>query len=505
MKNPTNISKINSLILRLLLVGVILVAFNSSTVRANSTLGFNYWLPGYASNVLDNANWTSANRMAVQVDLDHIASLGGGVIRLMFLSEASGIYNPSELAEQTTNLPTLLGYCSERNIKVIICFGNDYLNGINRDTGNEWWKDFYGNNYQGFTNFLYATSNWVNGFVDACESSPYSSSILYYDYQNEYNQYTPYVGWYCTFLYDWSHVPAGKRGISVLNVDPTSPNTDDVNDLRYELGTTRTLDFVDFHSYVNFNSDLERCYDSVKARFPSATVLVGEYGKSSDDVGVQGGEAGQQAMVLDLCTRAKNKNIPYNLVWMFGDNTFGNFGMAYNTYDPKDVLGGMSALNNLIYNPDAELVSGGRPIGWAAGSSGSIIFSTGGPSAADAAANNYYARIQCNTPNASVWMNAPTITVTGGTKLFVNSYIRSNMRDVFMLVNEYNSNWGFIKRESGPLYQPTGWSMNNYLARAGSWSAQLDGATHYVIVSVLGTGNGGQSYLDVDVMSASTR
>jgi hypothetical protein len=108
-----------------------------------------------------------------------------------------------------------------------------------------------------------------------------------------------------------------------------------------------------------------------------------------------------------------------------------------------------------------------------------------GPNRSEAAANDYYARIQCNTPKASVWMNAPTFTVTGGSKLYVNCFFRSSMTNIKISVSEYDSTWRVLPKSSGPAYTPSGWSWNNYLGRVGSWSTQLNASTYYVMVSVV--------------------
>lgn len=500
--------------LRIYAAALILALSAVNTTHAASVFGFNYWPAGYSCNVLTNANWTVMNQMSVQSDLDQMSSLGADVLRLMFWPQLSG-YSleggggpggatfTSDFTEERSNLVNLLSYCSSRGIKVIITFGNNYL-GAYDSQGQPWWMGFYGNTTAGFTNFLADTQYWVNGFVNTIEASPYASTILYYDYQNVYSRFDPNMQWYLRFLYDWSTIPSGKRGCSVRDVDDTFPYAgDDVQALKVALDG-RTLNFVDYHSYpaTPHNPNIEQCYDSVKNRFGTTTVLLGEFGREST-------EQNQQATIVDVSTRARNKNIPYHLHWMFLDNAiFTNiFGWAYTSHDPKHVMGGMSSLNGAIYNSDAEIVTSGRPAGWAAGSSGSITFTSMGPNASNAAANNYYARIQCNTANALVWMNSPSFTVTGGTKLSTNCFFRCSMTNVWMTVNQYDSNWGVIPpATSGPQNTPSGWSWNNYLGRVGSWSTQLNANTHYVIVSVVGQAPAvTPSYLDVDIVSGHTR
>jgi hypothetical protein len=494
----------------------VLLAFCALNTEGSSKFGFNYWPAGYSCDVLTNANWTVANRNTVQSQLDQMSSLGADVIRFMFWPQKSGwalqhgggpggATFTTDFSEELNNLPTLLGYCSSRGIKVIICFGNNYYDLGNGTPGHRYWMDFYGNNDDGFHDFLNDTKYWINGFVNAIQG-PYASTILYYDYENEFSRSDPNNGWYIGFLYDWiTNIPVGKRGCSVAQVDSTSPYSgDDVQDLKDSL-PGRPLDFVDYHVYPpsGNNTNVEACYDSVKNRFSNATVLLGEFGRES-----AGSEANQQTTVVDVGTRARNKNIPYNLHWMFLDNAINTntFGWGYSTHNPKHVMGGMSTLNNIIYNPDAEIVTAGQPAGWSAGSSGSVSLYSMGPSTGDAAANSYYARLQCNTPSAAVWLNAQTLVVSGGQKMFVNCFFRSNMTNIRIRISEYNSTWGSLASSTAPGYDPSGWSWNNYLGRVGPWSIQLNANTHYVIVSVLGTNTTGPvGYLDVDVASAHTR
>jgi hypothetical protein len=505
-KNKKSLSKVAALIIALL-------GFTSFRIEAASTFGFNYWPWGYSSDVLTNRNWTLANRNAIQADLDHMSSLGAGVIRLVFLPQLSGyqlVANggtfTSDFTEERNNLVTFLGYCSSRGLKVIICFGNNYYGLGDPPRCERFWICSYGNTTDGFTNFLGDTLTWINGFVGTIENSPYHGTVLYYDYESEYRRDDPYSDWYITTLHTYSSIPSGKRGCSIFKVDLTAPSTDDVQYLRDVLGAN-ALDFVDYHSYPTYgvNSNVEACYDSVKSRFPNATVLVGEFGRESS-----GGEVNQQTTVKDIATRARNKNIPYHLHWMYTDNVFApnTWGWAYSRHDPKNVMGGMSVLNNTVSNPDTEIVANGQPSGWSAGSTGNISFLSGGPSSTDAATNNYYARIQCNTANAAVWMNAPTITVPTGTtpKLYLNCFFRSSMTNIQVAVSEFTSTGTPNGKTFGPAYTPTGWSWNNYLVRGGSWSRQLNANTRYVIVSVQGIGAAtSPSYLDVDTISAYMR
>ena len=93
-------------------------------------------------------------------------------------------------------------------------------------------------------------------------------------------------------------------------------------------------------------------------------------------------------------------------------------------------------------------------------------------------------------------------SVTGGSELYVNCYVRSNMKNVYMGVTEYDSGQSVVAQTAGTTFTPSGWSMNNYLQRTGTWSVSLDSATRYVIVSIGATCQSNPSYLDVDCVSA---
>jgi hypothetical protein len=491
--------------LRLLLVAFLFVAAWSGEASAG-TFGFNYWPYGYSCKALNSANW-AVLRPQVAADFDHMASLGGGVVRLMFWPQESGFRMKenfgggeftSEFYEQTANVPDIVRLASERNLKVIIVFGNNYFDLGNGTSGHRWWMGSYTN----FANFLGDTRTWVNGFVNAVESSPWRSAVLFYDYENEYYLDNPNMGWYLTYLYDWSAIPAGKRGVSVLRVPA------DVDDLKYQLQVgggpmqgNRSLDYVDFHSYpaVNHNANIEASYDAVKSRFPGSTVLLGEFGRTTASPADEGP---QQQTVLNLMSRALAKGIPYFMNWMLWDKTPGtdpaSTAWGYDPHSPKDVLGGASDLLGLVDNPDMEVANGSRPAAWDVGGSVPVTLSL---MSGDPATNLRYARVQASSPSGSVWLVSNLTPVTGGKRVFVNSYIRSNLVGIRMNIVQYDQSLNRTQDLSGPAFTPSGWSFNNYLRRAGSWSGTLRSDTRYVIVSVSGNLVSAPGYLDVDAVS----
>jgi hypothetical protein len=95
---------------------VFLLALCLARDASASTFGFNYWPHGYSCRALDNANWT-ALRPQVAADFDHMASLGSGVVRLMFWPQESGFRLKetfgggeftSQFYEQTANVPDIV-------------------------------------------------------------------------------------------------------------------------------------------------------------------------------------------------------------------------------------------------------------------------------------------------------------------------------------------------------------------------------------------------------------
>lgn len=222
--------------------------------------------------------------------------------------------------------------------------------------------------------------------------------------------------------------------------------------------------------------------------------------------------------VMDLVDRAIAKNIPYALHWMLwdhapdtpvpeSDRSAQNFGMGYSPHAPKDVLGSLASRFGLVPNPDMETIASGRPTGWWAGGSVPIEFFASGVSPTDSATHSHYFRVQtgstCSSPSCVVWAQSGLFPVTGGTRLYLNGYVRSNMSGVRMNVVQYDGNSNRLADISGPAFTPSGWSWNNYLQRVGSWSAVLAPDARKVIVAITGTPATPPAYLDVDAVSAS--
>ncbi len=493
-----------------------LVAFAAllGSVSGQTEFGINYWPYGQASECLNDSAWPT-NKPIIESDLDHISSLGCSVVRLAFWPHESGWHiswpRDPEYYQQTVRMEEFLGLFHERDMKVIATFPKEYASNLYGPA----WVEHYGDTPEGFESFLQDSADWVNGFIDAIEASPYNDTVLFYDLVPEYEEEDLYLGAYARAMYDRGHAPAGKRGISVLTWEPwTGDHDTNLIHLAQALseGGSRPLDFVDVHSYPSASDDLiieypwaypfpdlETMYNMAEAVFPNAIVVVGESGHSAPD---STEEQEQQEVVLALATQAMNLGIKYHLGWMFWDDTPNppnqEFGWGDDPHTPKDVMGGMSDLLGGMHNPDMEILDGGVPQSWGAGGTVPVSFIAAGPGA-DAASNDYYARIQADQDSGDVWMVSPYTAVYGGI-LYFNSYIRSNLSNVRMAVHEYNHDGIELRHTEGASFNPA-WAWNNYLQRTGSFSVDLLPQTEFVHITIVGSIVENPSYLDVDTVS----
>lgn len=540
-------------VLMLVLLAGLVTVYMPTTARVvkaagPSTFGFAYWPTHFGCNVLKAGNWNAYNKSLVAADMDHMASMGAGVIKLLIHPTDCGFSNLPAYSWQfaldadyvgtngvVQNFPDFLRLAAARNLKVIIVFSNSWFYcGPNAnpsicapDGRGQWWEQssYYQDyplsgaandpNRSGrFAAFLRNSNDWINALVDQVQASPYANTTLYYDYQNEYYRDIPFMGWYLTFLYDWSHIPAGKRGVSILHVADQVSN--DTADLRYQLaaGASRHLDFVGFHSYpqISLNSNIEWSYDYVKSTFPDSTVLLDEFGYPANSPGEEGT---QRDVLLDIMTRARNHQIPYYLNWLFDGDVFNqsDYSWSYSGRDnPKHIMGAFpQRVQSTLLNPDMEDINGSRPWHWSVDGSVPVQLRAMGPNTGDAATGNWYARMQATGySSGTVWMYSDLTPVRGGDRLYLNGFIRSNMTNILMKVVEYDGYGNRLPEgpeNNGPTLPspPCCWTWNNYLAAVASgregWSVGLRGETRSVIIMVYANVASSDATLDLDTVS----
>ncbi|MFS8097803.1 hypothetical protein LFM09_11745 [Lentzea alba] len=278
------------------------VSHASVTVLRNSRgwAGFNY-LPEHEKryqDYLDDATWPQV-RDQVARDFDVIASTGGTLARVVLWPEKS---TPT----QSRNLVDLAGIAKQRGVRLVVAFGNSWLTNPNWQSDRKKWAEFTG-----------TSADWMNGYITALETAV-PDSVLYYDLQNETsgvrgnqpNLQSAYVA----MVYDRTAAPRGKRGISVMHA-----STDGADLAEALLG--KPMDFVDVHGYGNLDL-LDGAVRGLRQKFPAATVLVGEIGRSTWDNGVPSDQKEREHADYTRQTlqTLDNLRVPITLAWELYDD-----------------------------------------------------------------------------------------------------------------------------------------------------------------------------------------
>ncbi|WNG48419.1 hypothetical protein F0U60_33075 [Archangium minus] len=550
---------------------MLLLLLSGSSSMAG-TFGMHYWPQEYSCNALTETHWPRLKPI-VEKDLDHLASLGVGAIRLMFWPGAECGYslNPTAGTGGTVsvseayknNLRDLIALMGSRGFDIYIGLDNTYLKecprtpGVEGCTGPYYWDSAYSGNFEAFAE---DSRNWVSALADAAELSPFAHKVRFYDFIDEASgSLRGGIVWqYIAYLYDHSTVPAGKRGVSLLHIPV------DAAALKAQVIDTRVpqrhFDFVTFNTIggANVNNGLsnpcpEDIGTSLQARFDellaalgkSASsltrpqILLGSFGlptpydaTTNNQVhkSTQGHEDAQKECVIWTIQAAKNQPQFFAYVhWMFTDFTphrianHQTYGLIYanptppaagtpvtpDMHSPKAVLGAIAqemALGNV--NFDMGNASCTTPANWWSTPDVTHTFSCG-HTYWDTATGDAYGRITVLAPTeGTVWMATRGGSVAGKTRLYVNFFFRSTLSSVRPEIHEYNSAGQLLLITRGPAYTPTGWSWNNYLHRAESWSLNLQPGTDHVIFAVaadIHTSHSVPAYLDVDTVSLSAR
>ena len=526
-------------------------------------LGVHYWPQGYSSNALYNVNWGTSDankgpaRIQAEKDIDHLASLGVSVVRLMLWGEVSGWVLSDQRGGKSTftaqfdevkkNLPVLLGIFRAHGIKVVIDFGNSYLksntNSADHYPNELFWQHAYvtpSNTLStAFDEFKADALKWINGIVNTIRDTGYSDLILYYDYEDEVtnswsqtpvygysgNSYADKIWEYMIYMNNNSAVPDGKRGLSILYADT------DAAVLKNKLVGNRPLDYVIFNVIEPVNQDIPSAYNTVKSLFPSAQVIIGSLGKTAPSFAEEPNQLNYFASKL---SSAANTGVPMLLYWMFPDNTppigtAPNYGWFYSPNRPKDILGWVAA--NYSQTPNADFESHTTvPTSWSAGwetvPNVSPVFSTEGgnlPSGEpDAATGSFYGRVTVNvsgpiTGTPGVWMCSPDIPATGNQRVYANAYIRSHMPQTRIEIHELNSSGVRTIDANAPWLtdvRSDEWVWKNYINSVGPYSLKLKPDTVKIFVCIIGRmgvnaidtwRNPRVEYLDVDAVSVSIR
>jgi hypothetical protein len=544
---------------------LVLLGLLASSPAVAGTFGMHYWPQGHGCETLDGTNWPRLKPI-VEKDLDHLASLGVGAIRLMFWPGSGCGYSINALpgtggsvSVSTTyqnNLRELIALMGSRGFDIFLATDNSYLKYETNAAGCSGlyhWQCAYGPG--GFGAFLADSSNWMAALVQASEQSPYAHKVRFYDFIDEASGslQNGIVWTYIAYLYDHIGVPVGKRGISLLHIPG------DAAALKAQVIDTgspqRHFDFVTFNTIDGVNVDNGPCptdigctlqvrYDELLAQLGESAssptrpqVVLGSFGiqtpynaSTNNDVH-RSQSAEEQAQKDDiLATIRAARNLPqfFSYVhWMFTDltpsqaQTNQTFGLIYanpvappsdtpytpDMHSPKAALGAVAEeMAAGSVNFDMGDASCTQPLGWWATPSVPLSLSCG-HTYWDTATGEAYGRITVQTPaTGSVWMATSAGIVEGKSRLFVNFFFRSNLSSVRPDIHEHDVHGNRLRITQGPAYSPGVWGWNNYLHRVGSWSLSLLPNTHHVVFAVAADLNGSfPAYLDVDAVSVSAR
>lgn len=495
-------------------------------MHAASEFGFNYWPYRESSWVLFDRDW-SDEKQEIAADLDHQASLGAGVVRVMIWGfghsgwlanePGKGTRFTSDYDELKRNLPELLALIAERRMRAVICFGNSFIDRFDdRLTRRNPWETLYGRD--GWDRFLADSTHWMQGIMEACERSPYAGSVIYYDLQNEPSQhYSKDRMWdYIRHIYDAVPWPKGKIGISPMFNNAGQPGdhskVSDVDLLKSALGE-RKFDYVEYHWYPRDtvqHSSNPRYADAtakIRAVYPEAKVVIGEFGMSASGPEREGIQARAVQELSDYALRTPE--VAYHLHWLFWDKLMGidsqTWGLGYDPDTPKDALGVVAALHQRVPNPDMEETKADASLAsWEAGGDANPILSR---SFAGVAAGSTAARLELASDKSGLArLISASFAIPAGAsrRLYANAYVRGTFRNVRLQIEEYDSAGNLVQRADWPGFDPEAGIWRNYLHRVGSQSQPLSDTTTAVRVAVQGEG-GASGYMMVDLVTADVR
>jgi hypothetical protein len=516
-----------------------LVAAVSGLPAAESQLGFNYWPHKGSSWILFDRNWPTA-KVEVARDLDHMASVGTHVIRLMIwgFSHSGWVRNAppgtgtrltSDYQELCRNLPELLDLIVQRRMKIIVCFANPYFDHNVRGTKTREWEYAYG--ADGWQKYLDDSVTWMRGILDACEGSASARHIVYYDLQNE-----PSAHWaeermwdLLRTIYDRLPWPKGKIGTSPMLNNAGQPGdhrkVSDVDLMKRELGE-RPFDYLEFHTYPrgpeqqSSNPRLADAANKLRAVYPAARLVIGEFGQKTT---TSAGEKKQADWMREVTAFARDQpDVVFHLQWTLWDRLMGAadqaWGVGYDMHNPKRALGVLAELHQLLPNCDFEETARGRFPGWKMGGTVPIAAfgpEQDGPAASqelpdDPCSGDWYVRVRPTRPGAAeLWVRSDPVNIAAGPgrRLYTNAYLRGRVARAWLEVREFRNPAEPPKVTRLPAIVPSAETWVNYLWGAPPFAAvQLaDDTTAVSVAAVAATDARPGGLIEVDLLTADVR
>jgi len=508
---------------RLALAAMVLAAWIPKPAGATQ-FGMDYfpYIAGCDTNqFLINRYWTPANKAMVAADLNQMNSMGLTCQRLMMFSNGWVIspypgpnYFSSDFDEICANLPEYLGMCAARNIKLVVCLDSGWLDGT-QAPGVYWWQYCYGSDTAGWSAYMADVQTFITRIVNAVETSPYASTVLWYDIHNEIYTQRPnnaYQILYLRAIYDGGWIPASKIGFSVLSVPPTG--TTDYNTLKTStwLGATRAANtrLTDSHAYPEATANdwnVGFKYQKARSTFPNSTTICGEYAYSFTG---SGGEAAQATSEITLMDNAIAAGIPYAMHWELIDlyNHPEQYGWCRNRdiNQPNDVMGKVVDKLSLFSNGDFESGDSQNPTGWSGGSNNGHPLTFSRINGQDCTGNYFY-RIAATTVPDNIYSLSPHTAVPKCDNIYVNAYIRGgNAGNIRIAIHQYDGNGVLLGTALGPTFNADGtYAWVSYQQKVGGWVCPANPETRYVDMGVVADILSAPGWLDTDCVSLSVR
>jgi cysteine-rich repeat protein len=477
-----------------------------------TSFGFNYAPQGHLG------KWVGSEYNLVQDvferDLDTMASLGTKLVRIMLLPYRLGVqlqqnggplnWDSAEMAEVATNLPLVLERFSAHGIAVVLAFGPNAMYWHGPDPSQRWWEYTYGSG--GWSDFVTDMVDWSTAVVEMVEPTAACSNVLYYDLHNEVDYGVTGMHSLVTAQMAGIPVPDSKRGISLLR---SSHLADLVSDAS-SAGVT--LEFVEFHSYPdrNHHVDIPNIANAVQQSFPSATVVLGEFGSifcengEDEDLG--------QTTVMTVMDGAETAGLSMGLHWMLWDRVDGmscadaeRVGLGFEEDLPRDAYGAMAQRLSLVENSDFETGVANWFVG---GTTGDVELLRYGPSDANSATNSYYGRMKL-TGDGNYWMCTTWFSVSGE-KLAVSGYLRHSHASIdgMSLGVHFGDNTSEISNTSQPMPFPNvGWAYQSVQKGLQGQAIDIPAAATRAFVCFSADAGSSVSasnpaYVDLDAISA---
>jgi hypothetical protein len=474
-----------------------------------------------------------AIRDAFQRDVVRMAALGVRVVKLplspslegmVFAKDAGSTLSPTIYPKLKSNLLAIIRLLEKHGIKVIVSFMlNDlYLRGPNGwipkniPSYYEW---AYGSRGQaGLDAALAEVAAWQNGIVKAIANAGLDQRVVYYNLGSEMlYDFSGYAGvgpsWaditrqFVREIPKRVWVPHAKRAMDVLRSNEAAR-------LAGDIPGDRPLAYTEFHAYPESHAvDLTASIAAVRAAFPKAHVVLGEFGSNLCEAAKSGGDAedNQRDRLRDYWQQTESLRLPLMTNWHLWDGVSNTtcpssrFGFGYSAERPRDALGYLVETFSALSGGDFEADNAGW---YAGGTTSTATTPRFGANEADAATNQHYLRL--TVPSAGLhWLCSQPFSLAGQRRVALEGYLRSNAPQVDINLH-YRDGKGWTDgtgrqplAKSVPL---SGWSFHSIQKQLGGVLLSLPVAASEARICLVVNANATSlpTHVDLDALSVNS-